>query len=398
MIIWMRITHVRSLVIKIAAEDSFGGTGRPATSGWGSYFRQPGWRGVYSDQTETTLVKIETDEGICGFGEGQSPIGPETTATIIDRVLQPILIGRDPTDVGVLRHEMYDAMNIRGHYGGYMAHAISGVDTALWDVRGKQLGQSVASLLGGAFRDQIPCYVSGVRGKTLADKAATVREFAAKGFSAVKTFLGFGLEKDLEHVQAFIEALGANGRLMVDVLWNYDVPSAIRLGRSLERLGVEWLEAPTAPEDIAGHAEIARSLDMAVATGETETTRFQFIRWFEQRALDIAQPDVARCGITEARKIADLAETFNIPVAPHCGILFGPGIAASLQVAAAIPNLSIQEYQPVMLSLANKFLKEPLVCEQGFFRLPKGPGLGIELDEEALAPYIVNSELGSSNK
>src|SRR6185295_15209226 len=151
----MKIATVRPLVIKLEQEDSFGGQGRDTRSK-GGYFIQPGWRGLYSDRTEATLVGIETDEGVVGFGEGQSPVGPEITAAVIDHLLAPFLIGRDSSDVGVLQHEMYQMMNIRGHYSGYMHHAIAAVDMALWDIWGKQLGQPVAKLLGGVFRSRIP--------------------------------------------------------------------------------------------------------------------------------------------------------------------------------------------------------------------------------------------------
>jgi galactonate dehydratase len=386
----MKIVKVQPLIIKIAREDSFGGEGRSPDS-QGAYFFQPGWRGLYSDHTETTLVRIETDEGIVGYGEGQAPVGPEITAAVIDKLLAPFLIGRDPSDLEVLQHEMYQMMNTRGHYTGYMLHAISAVDIALWDIRGKQFGEPVSKLLGGIFRTQLPAYVSGIRGSTLEEKTATVRRFLNGGFTALKTFLGFGVDADLEQVIAFMDILKGRGQLMVDALWNYDVTTAIRLGRSLERQGVAWFEAPTAPEDVAGHAEVARALDMPVAAGETETTSFQFLRWFEQRALDIAQPDVARCGITETKRIASLARTFHLPIAMHTGVLLGPGTAASLHVAAAIPNLLYQEFQPVMLELANSFLRWPIVCQAGAFQLPQAPGLGIEVEEEALKPHIVGN-------
>jgi len=383
----MKITSVKALVVKIQQEDTFGGHGSAGPSG-GKYFIQPGWRGLYSARTETTLVKIETEGGISGFGEGQSPVGPEVTAAVIEHLLAPFLIGRDASDVQVLEHQMYELMNIRGHYTGYMRHAISAVDIALWDIWGKQLGLPIAKLLGGIHRTAIPAYVSGIRGKTLDDKIRAVRQSLDGGFTAMKTFLGFGVDADVEHVTAFTQELKGRGQLMIDALWNYNVSTAIRLGRHLERLGVSWFEAPTAPEDVAGHAEIARSLDLPVAAGETETTRFQFLPWFQQRALDIAQPDVARCGITETRRIAEMAGSFHLPVALHSGVLLGPGIAASLQVAAAIPNLLFQEFQPVMLDLANGFLARPIICQAGAFQLPAGPGLGIEVNEDALAPHI----------
>ena len=380
------------MVVKIPKEDSFGGRGvqnKNEPIARFDYAAQPNWRGLYSRQTESTLVKIETDEGIIGYGEGQSPLGPEVTASVIDKLLRPILIGRDPTTIGVLHHEMYEAMNLRGHYSGFMVHGIAAVDIALWDIWGKKLNVPVVELLGGVFRDRVPVYISGIRGETIEEKVETAKKAVDQGSQAIKMFLGFGLKEDLVQVSAIREVVGPDVKLMVDVLWNYDVPTAIQLGRGLERLGVFWFETPTSPEDLAGHAEIARALDMSIAAGETETTCYQFLRWFQIRALDIAQPDVGRCGISETKKIAGLAKTFNIPVALHSGICFPPSIAASIHIASAIPNLIYQEYQPMMLELSNQFLKHPLICKAGYFHLPKGPGLGIEIDEEALSKFIV---------
>ena len=390
----MRITGIKTFVVRIPLEDPFGGKGFSTESGSADlrYAVQPGWRGIYSRQTETTLVRIETDEGIVGFGEGQAPVGPEVTAAVIARILRPILLGRDPMQTAVLYHEMYESMNIRGHYGGFMVHAIAAIDIALWDIKGKKLELPVADLLGGAFRQRVPAYVSGIRGETIEDKLATVQEFLKRDFHYLKVFLGFGLDKDCEYVRELTKALGKEGRLMVDVLWNYDVPTAIRLGRFLESSRVIWFEAPTSPEDVAGHAEIARTLDIPIAAGETEVSGYQFLRWFQDRALDIAQPDVARCGITESRRIADLAHTFNVRVALHAGIGLAPAIAASLHVAAAIQNLIAMEYQPVMLEMTNRFLKQPIMCEKGMFRVPAGPGLGIEIDEDALSHYAKEYE------
>ncbi len=384
----MKITYVKPMAIKIPVEDTFGGKGL-GEAGKREYFPQPGWIGLYSRQIETMVVKIETDGGIVGFGEGQAPIGPEVTATVVDRVLRPILMGRDPMQGGVLRHEMYTAMNIRGHFTGFMLDAISGVDSALWDIKGKRLGVPVYELLGGAFRKEAPVYISGVRGNTAAEQAQTARTHVAEGFRTLKVFLGFGEEEDFERIRAVKEAIGSEGRLAVDVLWRYDIATAVRYGLALERMGIAWFETPTDPEDIAGSAEIARALTIPVGNAETDRTREQFLRWFQARGLDIAQPDVGRCGITEGRKIADLAEAFHIPVSLHMGICSAPMIAASLHVAASTPNFFLQEYQPIMLEAANRFLKRPLVCERGAFRVPDGPGLGIEIDEEALKPYVV---------
>src|ERR1700722_1901306 len=143
----MRITEIKAFAIQIPLEDPFGGNGFSATDV--RYAVQAGWRGVYSRQTETTLVRIETDEGIVGFGEGQAPIGPEVTASVISTILRPILLGRNPMETTVLYNEMYELMNIRGHYGGFMVHAIAAIDIALWDIKGKKLALPISDLLGG---------------------------------------------------------------------------------------------------------------------------------------------------------------------------------------------------------------------------------------------------------
>jgi galactonate dehydratase len=158
----------------------------------------------------------------------------------------------------------------------------------------------------------------------------------------------------------------------------------MRLGRRLEKAGAMWYEAPIEPEDARGNAELARSLDLPVANGETLRTRLEFLPWLELRALDIAQPDIGRCGITEGLAIIDLAEAFHIPVALHIGMASPVMIAATLQVAAASPQVDMVEFQPVVLEAANRLLKKPIHCEGGRMRVPEGPGLGIEIDEAAL--------------
>ena len=335
------------------------------------------------------LVKIIDDDGVVGWGEALAPAAPEATAAIIDRLLRPLLLGADPLAVDVLWSSLYDSMRERGHTTGFMLDAIAGVDIALWDLRGQRLGQPVAALLGGAYRDRVPCYVSGLPEPTEAERLAAAREWLARGFTAIKLHLGHGLAEDGAAAAAVREAVGADAWLAFDAHWRYSVPEAITLGRRLEDLGYAFLEAPTLPEDVAGHAAIARALDLAVATGEAERTRYQFRDRLVAGAVEVAQPDIGRTGLTEGRKIADLAETFNVPVAPHLSVAQGPCIAASIHYAAALPNLLILEYQPAMFALANRYLRQPLVCEAGAYHLPTGPGLGIEVDEAALRRHAV---------
>jgi D-galactarolactone cycloisomerase len=387
----MRITAIKTFAIKFEQGDFFGGKGGDASASQSAlYGAQPGWRGIYSSRIESMIVRIETSEGVVGYGEGQSPIAPEVSASIVRHVIAPILIGRDPRATRVLRREMYDLMNLRGHTGGFMIDAIAAVDIALWDIAGKAARLPVHILLGGPCRAEVPVYVSGVRGASVADKLTVMREFIDRGFSTFKLFGGFGVEEDADLVEALIAGSGGKARLAIDTLWKYDINDAHRLGRRLEKAGAVWLEAPVEPEDVRGNAELARSLDLPIANGEALRTRLEFLPWLEQRALDLAQPDIGRCGITEGLAIIDLAETFHIPVALHMGMASPVMIAASLQVAAASPHVRVVEYQPVVLDAANRLLRAPIGCQAGRIRVPEGPGLGIEVDDAALARFAAD--------
>jgi L-alanine-DL-glutamate epimerase-like enolase superfamily enzyme len=378
----MKIARIDAFAVKFAEGDFFGG-GAGGSSGRSEYVVQPGWRGIYGRRIESMVVRVETDSGVVGWGEGQSPIAPEIAATVVDRILSGVLIGRDALATQVLHHEMVDLMLVRGHGGGFMMDAIAAVDMALWDIKGKALDVPVAVLLGGPLRTQLPCYVSGIRGDSQAEKTADLERHLERGFATFKFFGGFGIERDAEIMAALLEK--APGSVAFDALWRYDRNAALALGRRLEALGALWFEAPCDPEDIVGHAALARDLGLPIAGGETERTRHQFKPWFDQHALDIAQPDIGRCGITEGMRIIDLAALLHVPVALHCGMASPVMIAASLQVAAAHPQVTLMEYQPVILEAANRLLKVPIRCVGGQFTLPDGPGLGIEIDEAALA-------------
>jgi galactonate dehydratase len=387
----VKIVDVKALPIKIPETEFWGGKGGEALrrDQNSDYVVQPGWLGLYSSKIETCLVRIRTEDGTAGYGEGQSPIGPEVTATIVERVLRPVLLGEDARRVGVLRRAMYETLIARGHFTGYLLDAIAGADSALWDLKGKTLRRPVAELLGGAFRTRIPAYVSGLKGETVEVQIATAEKYVQRGFRAIKIFLTEGLEADIRRLRRIREALPSDVSLMVDVLSAYDLATAMRLGSVLDELDVTWFETPIHPEDLDGHAELARVLRLPVAGGETDRTRYQFRRQFQQRALEIAQPDVGRCGITEGKAIADLAEAFHVPITMHTGMASAVLIAASLQLGASIPDCRYQEYQPFVHAVANRFIKMPLVCDQGYYELPTGPGFGIELDEAALSQYVV---------
>ena len=380
----MRITRVEAIPVRIKREEAYLGA-VPAGAEREAYFLRPPYRALYSAYFETAFVKITTDEGAFGWGEALAPVAPEVAQQIIEQLLAPALIGRSPLDVNVLWNVMYDLMRERGYYGGFMLDAISACDIALWDLCGKLLGQPVYKLLGGAFRDRIPCYVSGLPRPTAAERVELAQTFTDRGFDAFKLAAGHGVRADADSVRALRDALGDEATLLLDAHWVYSLDEAVQLGHALTELEVGFFEAPINPEDIASHAQLSQAVALPVAIGETERTRYQFRPWLMQQAAGILQPDVGRAGISEVFKIAAMAEAFNVKMAPHLSVGLGICIAATIQVAAAIPNLYLLEYQPPVFEIANHLLESPLVCRAGCYEIPSGPGLGVALDEDRLS-------------
>ena len=395
----MQITDVRATVVRIPRPESLfsggaGVRGRARRAADSTYQLIEPYPSVYPTAVETLFATVETDGGTAGLGEAQFPVAPEAGAVIVERVLRPLLIGRDPLDRERLYEMLYSAMRYRGHITGLYLDAVAAVDNALWDLAGRALGQPVWQLLGGRSRDRIPAYVSGLVGDTRAKRIEEALEFKRRGFRAFKIFAGHGVEEDAAEAAALREALGPDVRLGVDTQWMYDPESAMRLGRELQRIGIAFLETPVQPEDLAGTAEVARALDLPIAGGECERTRYQFAPWLEAGALDIVQVDVGRCGTTESRAIALLADAHHRPLTLHLGVgLFGY-IAASLQVAAWAPGLCMVEYQPQMVELASGLLEEPFQVEAGEFIVPEGPGSGVRPNADALARYVVRPRGG----
>lgn len=383
----MKISRIDCFPLKITTPQAYlGGEVKASDS---DYYYRPEYRCVYSRKMETCLVKITTDSGHVGWGEALAPVVPHVIAELITQLFAPLLTGQSPFASQVLNARMYDAMRDRGHITGYHIDALAAVDIALWDLKGQILNQPVYQLLGGAFRDQIPCYVSGLPEPDLPARCALALRWQQKGFNAIKLALGYGVQQDIENVRAIRDALGPQASLFLDAHWNYSVAQAAELANALHPLGVGFLEAPLLPEDIAGHRELRAKSPLPIALGETERTRYQFKPFIEQRAMDIVQPDVGRTGITELMHIASLAQTWNLQVAPHLSVGLGPCIAASIHVAAALPNLFMLEYQPPVFELANQLLDTPLVCEAGHYTLPQGAGLGIAINEARVRESVM---------
>jgi D-galactarolactone cycloisomerase len=376
----MMITAVRTHVLEAALSQPF------------AYSR------AWYDTRTAMVVEIETDEGLIGWGECYGPA--RITAAVVQSVA-PWLIGHDPLRTEFLWQMIYARLRDHGQKGAVI-QGLSGIDIALWDIKGKHFGVPVHRLLGGPLRSEVQAYATGLYRRKSGDPLRYLAEeaagYVADGFKAVKLKVGFGVEEDVAVTRAVREAIGPDIALMVDANHAYDAVAAIRLGRMIEADNIGWFEEPVPPEDVAGYRAVKAAISIPIAGGECEFTRFGFRDILALRAIDIIQPDTcAAGGLSECKKIADMAEAFGVRYNPH---VWGTGIAiaASLQLLAVLPSHTPPSLAPVapMLEfdrtehpIRQSLLVQPIEHTKGVVRVPDAPGLGIEVDRETLARFAV---------
>ncbi|GAB3212724.1 mandelate racemase/muconate lactonizing enzyme family protein [Marinactinospora thermotolerans] len=380
----MLIRDVETFVLKVRGPAAYLGAlpdGTELTADAGYRVREP-WRSLYSASFETLLVRVEAEDGTAGWGEALAPVGPEIPAEIVDRLLGPQLIGSDAAAPRPAWARLRALMRERGHLVGHQADALAALDIALWDLAGRISGLSVARLLGGAHRDRVPAYVSGLPRPDDAGRAELARAWQEKGARTVKLHLGYGVDTDLATVDA-VRAAAPDLDVAVDAHWRYGPAQAARLGRELADRGVVFLEAPLAPEDVDAHRRLADRIELPIAIGETLRTRYEFAQWLAAGAIGLAQPDVGRTGITEATAIAELCAAHHVPLAPHHSVALGPALAAGLHVSAATEDSPFFEYQPTTVETAAALGFAFDVGPDGF-GLDERPGLGLDVDEDRI--------------
>lgn len=350
------------------------------------------WRiaGLTMSEMMATIVEVESDNGLVGYGEALTRLGPGVTKEVVNAILKPVVIGADPLNVDVLWERMFSTMMSRGHWKGFMIEAISGVDIAVWDLNGKILGKPVATLLGGRHHETLQAYASSVMIMDAADMVEEAKSLVKRGYNKIKFKIGREVEEDFEYLRAAREAVGPDIGIMADVNSGYSLESTLRLGGMLPPLNILWLEEPIPPQDLDGYARLSECLSVPVVAGESEFTRWGFRDLIVRGKVPVIQPDIARCGgFTEARKIAALASAHGVTVAPHTGASGAVCIAAAVQFAASLSNLYIFEHMYPENPLREDILKEPVLdCENGFIKVPTGPGLGIEIDARRLREYM----------
>lgn len=344
---------------------------------------------------DMTLVVVTTDTGLQGFGEAKAAVGSSgscaSIVSCIENELKPQLIGKDPRNISRIWEHIYNGT--RDHYSlsrgrkfpilgrrGLTISAMSGIDTALWDIKGKTLGAPVVELLGGSCRDKMPAYASG--GWAKADAIGEqLLGYTSKGFSGVKMRVGImdqTVAESIKRVKAAREALPDHIKLMTDAHGTFSLPEAKQFTKGVEDSNVYWFEEPISPDNKKGTAEVRANTFIPIAAGESEYTAFDVRDLITERALDVLQPDCAIIGgITEAMRVSQLAHTYQLELAPHCwGSAFS--FMAGLSVAFASPSANVIEFSlggnPMMYDLVEENIT---VDAEGMLTAPDKPGLGL---------------------
>jgi len=354
---------------------------------------------------DAAILRIETDDGIVGWGEGKNAAGSAGTYAglvhILNHEVAPKLIGRDPADITAIWEMLYNGVRHEsaskaGHAmpelsrRGHSVAAISAVDIALWDILGKSLGVPVWTLLGGRKADRLPAYASG--GWESAAKIGDQLQsyIAAGGFKAVKMRVGAMDGPPLvsaERVKAARKSLGPSVDLMVDAHGTYTVAEAKRFVQLIQNCDLSWFEEPVIADDKLGMAEVRASGNVPIAAGESEATRFAFRDLAMLRSADIFQPDPAFCGgITEAMRISTIASAFNLRFAPHLWA-GAPCFFSGLHLCAASPASFVIEYSLGANPMIHDLVEETISVKDGMIEIPDKPGLGFTINERVVEAH-----------
>lgn len=369
----MKVTEVSAVPLSLDLRD------RAVTLGVGTAIKK-----------DVVVVRVRTEDGITGYGEAHHALAPTVVAELVNTSLAPLVIGEDALAVEHVWERMYARQGQTHGPGWAIYKAMSGIDMALWDARGKALKLPVWRLLGGARR-RIRAYAGGISlnyqpPESLAQEALG---YVERGFVAVKLRLGDSVRRDLERVRHVRKVLGEEVDIMVDVNTRYAYADLLRALPALEECGVFWIEEPFPPDALRDYSLAARRTSIPLAAGENHFLRYQARQLLEADAVQILQPDASKAGgVTEVKKIADLAAAFRRPFAPHTS-MSGINAAATLHLLSATSNGLIYEAD---LARVNPFRDEmvsavAVVGPDGCVEAPDGPGLGIEVDESVFERY-----------
>ena len=373
----MKIELIESYVVEQELETPF-------------YFSQFEFR-----SRQICMVKVVAEDGSYGWGEGY---GPATVVKAGVEFLSPLVDGEDPLQVEAVWHKMHlRALDYARR--GVLVAAISAIDIALWDLRGKLLGQPVSALLGGRRREKVKVYATGMYFVHTDDLIGKLVEeaqlYASQGFRALKMKVGLGVATDVKHVRAVRAAIGADMQLMVDANHAYSLSEALSFARQIEELDISFFEEPVSPEDYEGYRELRQRTPIPIAGGECEYLLAGFRHLLSNRCVDIAQPDICGAGgLTETKRIAALATAFQTNVLPHSwgtGIAFAAGLHLVSTLDVVPGRLRMPEAM-LEMDRSESALRENLThpkfaIEDGRVAVPTAPGLGVDVDPDYLARY-----------
>jgi galactonate dehydratase len=348
---------------------------QPTVTSWGKY-----------TEVSIVLVEVRTDAGITGVGEALARFSPKAYADLIETSLKPRLVGGNPTDIMAHWRTMRRALS--GRSGGMLFEAIAGVDIALWDILGKVACLPIHRLLGGVGRTEVPVYAASVNWGSDEFMDRELDRYLEKGFPRIKVKIANPVKEARRRIERLRMRAGDDIELCVDANWAYTLEEAVEVGRALTDNAYFWFEEPLRPEDERGYEELHRRCATPLAAGESNYTLDQAMRLVENRTLSYLQPDVARAGgITETRRMAEFAAAHDVQYAPHIGMSGIVCETASVHLAAAMPNLRAMECETDTSPFKTAITGAPPGADRqkdGLLPVPTGPGLGIEIDWDAV--------------
>jgi D-galactarolactone cycloisomerase len=344
----------------------------------------PPWSfgGKPANAFDVLLVRLETDNGLVGWGEAFSRGRDVALRQTIDTRLLPLILGRDASQISKIKHDLEFQLHNFGRNGG-IEYGIAAIDIALWDLLGKSSGQPLCRVLGGAFADELEVYASLMRYGNVNDVTKATHRAIERGYRYIKLH-----EIGLDEIRAAVKAAGGKAKVMIDTNCPWTVAEALAVGQELRDLNLYWFEEPIwPPENYRGLAIVRRQGLHRIAAGENAGSLHDFMAMISEGAIDIAQPDVAKTGgLTEVRKIAALCEAHGIEFVPHCA-LFGPGQVATIHLTAA--HRSTPLFERLFCDFEIELYGEATVPKNGKIKVPTGPGLGLEPIPEVLERFRV---------
>lgn len=338
---------------------------------------------------DLVLVRVTCSDGTVGYGEAHHALAPTAIAELIRESLAPHLIGRSPFDSEGAWESIYRHQIVTHGAGTAVVIAMSGIDIALWDAKGKLLGLPVYRLLGGEKR-KIRAYAGGLSlgFQPLDSLEKEVARYVEQGYTAIKMRVGQNPAVDAERVSHIRRVFGPKLDIAVDAATRYHIMDIPQVARYCEENDVYWLEEPFTPDNVQAYRELRKSVRTPIAAGENHYTKHQFRDLLRQEALDIIQADCTKAGgITEVKKIADMCAAWHLPVAPHTSQSM-LSTAANVHLMCAIPNALIYEADLAAINpFRDEIVRSPLVVKDGYIEPNDRPGLGLDIDEEALSRY-----------